>query len=88
MEGLLHYIWANRIFPATEMRTTDGRLLEVLDVGQHNRNQGSDFFNAKIRLNGTLWVGNVEIHEKSGDWKIPSTTTPYCMSLLLTMRRH
>ena len=68
MEGLLHYIWANRIFPATEMRTTDGRLLEVLDVGQHNRNQGSDFFNAKISLDGTLWVGNVEIHEKSGDW--------------------
>ena len=68
MEGLLHYIWANRIFPATEMRTTDGRLLEVLDVGQHNRDQGSDFFNAKIRLDGTLWVGNVEIHEKSSDW--------------------
>lgn len=68
MEGLLHYIWANRIFPATEMRTTDGRLLEILDVGQHNRNQGPDFFNAKISLDGTLWVGNVEIHVRAGDW--------------------
>lgn len=68
MEGLLHYVWANRIFPATEMRTTDGRRLEVIDVGQHNRNQGPDFFNAKIRLDDTLWVGNVEIHVRASDW--------------------
>lgn len=68
MEGLLHYVWANRIFPAAEMRTTDGHRLEVIDVGQHNRNQGPDFFNAKIRLDDTLWVGNVEIHVRASDW--------------------
>ena len=27
-----------------------------------------DFFNAKIKYNGTVWAGNVEIHCKSSDW--------------------
>ena len=26
--------------------------------------------NAKIKLNGTLWVGNVEIHDKASDWYV------------------
>lgn len=42
--------------------------MEVLDPGLHNRNSGPDFFNAKVKIGGTLWVGNVEIHDKSGDW--------------------
>lgn len=40
----------------------------MLDPGLHNRNSGPDFFNAKVKIGGTLWVGNVEIHDKSGDW--------------------
>ena len=68
MEGVLHYIWQHRIFPAAELHTTDGRLLEIIDVGIHNRNQGPDFFNAKIRLDGILWAGNVEIHSDASEW--------------------
>lgn len=44
--------------------------MEVLDPGLHNRNSGPDFFNAKVKIGGTLWVGNVEIHDKSGDWYV------------------
>ena len=68
MEQLLHYIWKHRILPLHELRTTDGRLVEIIDPGLHNHHSGPDFFNAKIRLDGTLWVGNVEIHERSADW--------------------
>ena len=50
------------------MRTTDGRTVEVIDPGLHNTHAGPDFFNAKLRIDGTLWVGNVEIHERSADW--------------------
>ncbi len=68
MEILLHYIWKHRIMPLHELRTTDGRLVEVIDPGLHNRHDGPDFFNAKVKIDGVLWVGNVEIHERSADW--------------------
>lgn len=69
MEDLLHYVWKHKIFPLTSLRTTDGRELEVIHPGLHNlRDAGPDFFNAKITIDGTLWAGNVEIHEKTSDW--------------------
>jgi hypothetical protein len=68
MEQLLHYTWKHKIFPLRELRTTDGQLLEVLNPGIHNTDAGPDFTGAKIRLNGTEWVGNVEIHQKTSDW--------------------
>lgn len=68
MEILLHYIWKHRILPLHELHTTDGRLVEVIDPGLHNRHDGPDFFNAKVKIGGVMWVGNVEIHEKSADW--------------------
>ena len=68
MELLLHYCWKHRLFPQAELRTTDRRRLEVIDPGLHNRNAGPDFFNAKVKVDGTLWVGNVEIHDKASDW--------------------
>lgn len=68
MEQLLHYCWSHKLFPLGVLTTTDGQLVEVIDTGLHNRNAGPDFFNAKIKIGGTLWVGNVEIHDKSSDW--------------------
>lgn len=68
MEQLLHYCWKHRLFPAKGMSTTDGEPVEVLDPGLHNRNAGPDFFNAKVKIGGQLWVGNVEIHDKASDW--------------------
>ena len=68
MEQLLHYCWKHKMWPIGELETTDGRLIEVIDPGLHNRNAGPDFFNAKVKINGTLWVGNVEIHDKASDW--------------------
>ena len=68
MEQLLHYCWKHKMWPLEGLETTDGRVVEVLDPGLHNRNAGPDFFNAKVKIGGTLWVGNVEIHDKSGDW--------------------
>ena len=70
MENLLHYCWKHRIFPLRELYTTDGQRVEIIDVGLHNRNAGPDFFNAKVRIDGTLWVGNVEIHDRSSDWYV------------------
>lgn len=68
MEELLHYVWKHKLLPLSGLQTTDGRTVEVVDSGLHNRNAGPDFFNAKVRIAGTMWVGNVEIHLKSSDW--------------------
>lgn len=68
MERLLHYTWKHKLLPLKELRTTDGRLVEVIDVGLHNHHAGPDFFNAKVKIDDTLWVGNVEIHQRSSDW--------------------
>lgn len=68
MEQLLHYCWKHRLFPIAGLRTTEGEEVEVIDPGLHNGNAGPDFFNAKVRINGQMWVGNVEIHDKASDW--------------------
>ncbi len=68
MEQLLHYVWKHKMLPLQEMKTTKGLHVEVIDSGLHNMNSGPDFFNAKIKIDETLWVGNVEIHDKASDW--------------------
>ncbi len=69
MEQLLHYVWKHKMWPLEALQTTDGRTVEVIDAGLHNRShQGPDFFNAKVRIGTTLWVGNVEIHLRASDW--------------------
>lgn len=68
MEDLIHYCWKHKLFPLTGLKTTDEQKVEVIDPGLHNRNAGPDFFNAKVKIGGTLWVGNIEIHDKASDW--------------------
>ena len=70
MQAAQSILWNNYCitFPLGNLQTTDGLEVEVIDPGLHNRNSGPDFFNAKVKINGTLWVGNVEIHDKSSDW--------------------
>ncbi|MGI6242223.1 MAG: DUF2851 family protein [Prevotella sp.] len=68
MEQLLHYVWKHRLFPLTPLVTADGQAVEVIDPGLHNHNAGPDFFNAKVKIGETVWVGNVEIHDRASDW--------------------
>lgn len=69
MEQLLHYVWKHKIFPLQMLQTTSGQPVEVIDPGLPNTNAGPDFFNAKLKIDGTLWVGNVEIHTQASDWQ-------------------
>lgn len=56
------------MLPLTRLSTTDGQDVEVIDAGLQNTDSGPDFFNAKVKIGGTLWVGNVEIHERASSW--------------------
>ncbi|MCD7916409.1 MAG: DUF2851 family protein [Tannerellaceae bacterium] len=68
MERLLHYVWKYRLYPGMTLLTTDEKPVTILDPGIHNTDAGPDFFNAKLKIEDTVWVGNVEIHSKASDW--------------------
>lgn len=67
-EILLHYIWLKRIWAGYAQKTTEGKSLEIISVGQHNKNAGPDFIHAHICIDGQDWIGNIEIHIHSSDW--------------------
>ena len=70
MEELIHYVWKHKLFPLGSLQTTKGEPLEVIDTGLHNDDSGPDFFNAKVKVGATLWVGNIEIHQKASEWTL------------------
>lgn len=67
-EILLHYIWRERLFDGFLQQTTDGRCVEILNVGSHNLDAGPDFANVRLLIDGQEWVGNIEIHVHASDW--------------------
>ncbi|MGE0077336.1 MAG: DUF2851 family protein [Bacteroidales bacterium] len=67
-EYLLHFIWKYKPFLFNGIKTNPNEVIEIIDPGEHNRNSGPDFFNAKIKIGNTLWVGNVEMHIDASDW--------------------
>ncbi|WP_303012033.1 DUF2851 family protein [uncultured Bacteroides sp.] len=67
MEHLLHYVWKHKLFPLRALQTTEGLPVEVIDTGLRNSGSGPDFFNARLRIDGMLRVGDVEIHARSSD---------------------
>lgn len=67
-EDFLHYLWRTKKVAQNEMVTTEGQKIDVLAFGQYNTESGPDFFNAKIKIDDTIWVGNVEMHLFSSDW--------------------
>jgi hypothetical protein len=68
-EEFLHHIWKFKLFNQQDLKTTSGDIIEIIKAGSYNSDSGPDFFNAQIKLENTLWVGNVEIHIQSDDWK-------------------
>jgi len=68
-EDFLHYVWQFRSFDQLKLFCANGEDLKILQTGLHNKNAGPDFSGAKIKIGETTWVGNVEIHIKSSDWK-------------------
>lgn len=66
-EVFFYYLWKYQLFQ-TPLFTTEGEEILILKPGLLNTDSGPDFFNARIQIGSTLWVGNVEIHVRSSDW--------------------
>lgn len=67
-EIVLHYIWERCLWAGFEQKTTDGKSVEILSVGEHNHDAGPDYSHARVRIDGKEWVGNIEIHVCASDW--------------------
>ena len=66
-ELFLYYLWGNRLL-SNDLKTVDGNEVEVFNPGFRNLDSGPDFLEAKIKMDGKLWAGHVEIHVKTSDW--------------------
>ncbi|MEL6389371.1 MAG: DUF2851 family protein [Bacteroidota bacterium] len=67
-EELLHYLWQMKRFDQNDLRTTSGLELSIQAFGQLNHDAGPDFNNGRILVDGTSWVGHIEMHLLSSDW--------------------
>jgi hypothetical protein len=59
----------HRLFDMNNLKADDGTHIEVIRPGHLTTVQAPIFFNALLKINGTLWAGNVEIHIHSSDWQ-------------------
>ncbi len=67
-EQLLQFIWQFQYYNKSELFTSNGEALQIIQVGTFNTNQGPDFLNAKIKIGETILAGNIEIHNKASEW--------------------
>ncbi|MBL4705136.1 MAG: DUF2851 family protein [Flavobacteriales bacterium] len=67
-EDLLQYIWKMKVISSIGLKTTSGIDLEILDFGTLNDDQGPDFLNGRVLLDGVEFAGSIEIHVNGSHW--------------------
>lgn len=67
-ERLLQYLWQFQYFNQKELQVSSGESLQVIHPGTWNVHQGPDFLQATVKIDGTLWIGNIELHVHTSDW--------------------
>jgi hypothetical protein len=68
-EAQLQSFWRIKSINLKNIKTTCGQTLVIIEPGQYNAHQGPDFKNARINVDNIEWVGNIELHVRSSDWK-------------------
>jgi hypothetical protein len=69
-EEFLYLIWQLKKFDLSNLSTSEGKALELINFGFRNQHSGPDFSNGRIKLDGMEWAGNIEMHIKSSDWDL------------------
>ena len=67
-EEFLQYVWKYQLFDKENLITSRGENIEIIFPGMQNNDSGPDFTGSKIKIDGILWVGNIEVHLNSSDW--------------------
>jgi hypothetical protein len=61
-------IWLRQDYARAELKTVSGKTLRVKDPGRWNLQEGPDFKEARVTLDGVEIVGDVEVHFNVSDW--------------------
>jgi hypothetical protein len=67
-ESVLQNIWFNGDFNHKGLRTLSGKSISILNPGRLNDNEGPDFLEALLKIDGKAIVGSVEVHFEPIDW--------------------
>ncbi len=66
-EDFLYHVWQLKNYKLP-LITTDGQMIQVMEVGKLNHESGPDFSEARVQIGNALWTGQIEMHLKSSDW--------------------
>jgi len=67
-ESVLQHIWYYGDFNHKELRTQSGKPISILNPGRWNHNEGPDFLEAVLKIDGKTIVGAVEVHFEPINW--------------------
>jgi hypothetical protein len=67
-ENFISRIWENSSY-YTNLSTTTNLPVEVLYYGEKNFDSGPDYKNAKLKIDGITYTGDIEIHRDFKGWK-------------------
>ena len=67
-EHFVQTVWDEQRFFDFDLKSTDGRSIQVLKPGLWNSDEGPDFVHAELLIDGDLHAGDVEIHINSSGW--------------------
>lgn len=65
----MHRFWRTASLRDYQLRTLDGRDVEVVSPGRYNGDAGPDFREATLRIAGDLVQGDLEFHLDADDWR-------------------
>lgn len=66
-EKFISRIWENDAY-YKDLLTTEWQIVEILDKGQLNFDEGPDYKDLTIRIDGKVFFGDMEIHRTFKDW--------------------
>ncbi len=69
-ERFLRHIWSRQYLDLLALKTTGNQTVRVVETGRLNTDGGPDFRDAIVRIDGTTFQGDVEIHRTLVDWRL------------------
>jgi len=67
-ESFICKIWESASEYLTDLKTTKGDEVEIIDYGKKNFDSGPDYIDAVIKIGGKIQKGHVEVHQDFKHW--------------------